>query len=64
VSNIAGEFIDSQSVIGQSSRANYLLASFDPLNNPANKENYDNSYINTSADGILDFSEENPFGNI
>lgn len=64
VSNIAGEFIDSHSVIGQSSRANYLLASFDPLNNPANKENYDNSYINTSADGILDFSEENPFGNI
>ena len=64
VSNIAGEFIDSQSVIGQSSQANYLLASFDPLNNPANKENYDNSYINTSADGILDFSEENPFGNI
>ena len=64
VSNIAGEFIDSQSLIGQSSRANYLLASFDPLNNPANKENYDNSYINTSADGILDFSEENPFGNI
>ena len=64
VSNITGEFIDAHSVIGQSSKANYTLASFDPLNNPANKENYDNSYINTSADGILDLSEENPFGTI
>ena len=64
VSNITGEFINGHTIIGQSSQANYLLASFDPLNNPANKENYDNSYINTSADGILDFSEENPFGNI
>jgi len=64
VSNIAGEFIDSQSVIGQSSGANYSLASFDPLNNPANKENYDNEYIANSAIAITDFSETNPFGTI
>ena len=28
------------------------------------KEVYDNEYINTSANEIIDFSEENPFGNI
>jgi len=64
VSNIAGEFVDGQSIIGQASGSEYTLASFDPLNNPAKKEVYDNSYINTSADTILDFTEENPFGTI
>lgn len=64
VSNIAGEFIDSQSIIGQRSGATYSLASFDPLNTPANKEVYDNEYIANSAYTITDFSEINPFGTI
>jgi len=64
VSNIAGEFIDSKPIIGQSSGSNYPLASFDPLANPANKENYDNEYIANSAYTITDFSESNPFGSI
>jgi hypothetical protein len=64
VSNIAGEFIDGRVVIGQTSGTSYTLTTFDPLNSPANKENYDNSYINTSANSILDLSESNPFGSI
>jgi hypothetical protein len=64
VSNITGEFIDGQSIRGISSGANYLLNSFDPLNNPANKEQYDNSLIANSAFTITDFSESNPFGTI
>jgi len=64
VSNIAGEFIDSQSIIGQRSGATYSLTSFDPLNTPANKEVYDNEYIANSAYTITDFSEINPFGTI
>ena len=64
VSNIAGEFIDNRSIIGRTSGASYILASFNPLNNPANKEVYDNEYIANSAFTITDFSEINPFGNI
>jgi len=64
VSNIAGQFINNQLIIGQSSNARYTLTTFDPLNNPANKENYDNSYIHSSANSIIDWSESNPFGNI
>jgi len=64
VSNIAGEFIDGQSIIGRTSTASHVLASFDPLNSPANKENYDNAYIANSAYTITDFSEINPFGTI
>ena len=64
VSNIAGQFINNQLIIGQSSNARYTLTTFDPLNNPANKENYDNAYIANNASSIIDFSETNPFGNI
>lgn len=64
VSNIAGEFIDGQLIVGQTSNAQFLLTSFDPLSNPASKENYDNEYIANNASSIIDFSETNPFGNI
>jgi len=64
VSNIAGEFTDGQLIYGQTSNAQFNLTSFDPLANPANKENYDNAYIANNASSIIDFSETNPFGNI
>jgi hypothetical protein len=64
VTNIAGEFIDGQKIIGASSNAQYILTTFNPLDTPAIKEVYDNQYIKTNADAIIDFSESNPFGNI
>ena len=64
VTNIAGEFEPAVYIYGASSNATYALANFDPLNSPANKENYDNEYIQSSANSIIDFSETNPFGSI
>ena len=64
VTNVAGEFLDNQIIVGSSSSAQWTMVTFNPLENPSNKENYDNLYINTSADEIIDFSEINPFGNI
>jgi len=64
VTNIAGEFIDNDIIYGATSNAQYTLQTFDPLNNPANKENYDNEYIANNASSIIDFSETNPFGPI
>jgi len=64
VSNIAGEFIDNQLIIGYTSNAQYTLSTFDPLANPSNKENYDNAYIANSFSTIVDSSETNPFGSI
>ena len=64
VTNIGGQFVDGQQIIGQSSGASYMCMMYDVLSNPANKENYDNKYINTQADSIIDFSEQNPFGSI
>ena len=64
VTNIAGEFIDGEMIIGASSNAQYVLTTFDPLSEPARKENYDNQYIDTQAGNIVDMSESNPFGKI
>jgi hypothetical protein len=64
ITNIGGDLIDGQSVIGVQSGASYIVETFDPLSNPANKENYDNQYIEKSGDSIIDFSETNPFGSI
>ena len=64
VTNITGTFIDSQAVVGQSSGANYTLSTYNPQAPGTPKENYDNSYINTNANSIIDFTESNPFGSI
>jgi hypothetical protein len=64
VTNIAGEFEPAVYIYGASSNAVYALANFDPLNSPAKKEQYDNEYIQSSANSIIDFSETNPFGSI
>jgi hypothetical protein len=64
VTNIAGEFIDGEMIYGASSGAQYLLSTFDPLATPPASDAFDNEYIQTSADGVIDFSESNPFGNI
>jgi len=64
VTNIAGEFVDGRTLIGKTSNAQYTLTSFDPLENPAHIESYDNFYLANTGNSIIDFSETNPFGSI
>lgn len=64
VTNIAGEFEDARVIIGQTSNARYLLQTFDPLQNPAIKEPYDNSVIQTAASTYVNNSETNPIGDL
>jgi hypothetical protein len=64
VTNIQGEFLDNQTIIGLSSNAQYTLSTFDPLATQPHNEIYDNKYIQNSANLVIDFSESNPFGNI
>ena len=64
VSNISGEFINNQVLVGASSNARYILTSYDPMLDNSYNETYDNKHINQSANSIIDFSESNPFGNI
>ena len=64
VSNISGEFIDGQVIIGASSNAHHTLISYDPLLDNSFNETYSNKLLQTEASSIIDFSETNPFGSI
>lgn len=64
VTNIKGEFINGQQIIGSTSNARYSLSNYDELGTHPKYETYDNSLIRNNANSIIDFSETNPFGNI
>jgi hypothetical protein len=70
VSNISGKFVLGQNIIGLTSNANYVYATFDPIDEafmatePSIKEIYDNKLITDAADLILDTSETNSFGSL
>ena len=64
VTNIAGEFVNNIDIIGVSSNARYQLITFDPLEDHSYSETYDNKHLDLASDGVIDFSETNPFGNI
>ena len=59
-----GEFARQQTIIGETSNAQYVLSTFDPLEDNSYHEVYDNKLIHTDASSIIDFSESNPFGSI
>jgi hypothetical protein len=62
VTNIAGEFVNAVEIIGSSSNSRYILATYDPLEDNSYSETYDNKHIDLSSEGVIDFSETNPFG--
>jgi len=64
VSNISGEFIDGQVIIGATSNARHTLISYDSLLDNSFNETYSNKLLQTEANSIIDFSETNPFGSI
>ena len=59
--NIKGIFVDGTIIKGNSSGANWSLANANEMENSVTEFD-DNFRIETEADGILDFSETNPFG--
>jgi hypothetical protein len=64
VTNISGEFALSANIIGQKSQTSIRLVSYDPLEDVLDREVYDNRIIQNEVDDIIDFSEQNPFGDI
>lgn len=64
VTNIAGEFIDGDIIIGAASNTRFTLGTFNTLKDSTRNETYDNLYIENQANNILDFSETNPHGSL
>lgn len=61
VINRSGTFIESEFVTGFNSGAQWTIESFSTLEDP-NTNYEENKYIEDESDGILDFTEKNPFG--
>ena len=59
--NRSGIFTIPETVTGQTSGAAWTTASYNTLNN-TNSEFDQNQFFETQADGILDFTQGNPFG--
>ena len=64
VTNIAGEFSDNTIIIGAESNARFTLSTYDPLKDSVRNESYDNHYIDSQANNIIDTSETNSFGKL
>jgi hypothetical protein len=64
VSNISGEFVTGNVIIGASSNARHTLLNYDSLLDNSFNETYSNKLLQTEANSIIDFSETNPFGTI
>jgi len=60
VGTVTGEFTIGEDIVGQTSGASYALRVTDTQ--PADDGFADNINIETEADSIIDFSEQNPFG--
>jgi hypothetical protein len=60
ISNVSGEFLISENIVGSDSGASHALRTIDTY--PVNDGYTDNKNIETEADLIIDFSEKNPFG--
>jgi len=63
VFNRTGIFTIPETITGQSSSAAWTTASYNTLNNTSSEYDSNDSF-ETLADGIIDFSEGNPFGDI
>lgn len=64
VSNMMGEFSNNAMIIGATSNAQYIIASFDPLDEPQIENAFDNKVVRTEITGVVDNSEVNPLGSI
>lgn len=63
VYNRNGTFVEGESLTGGESGASWTVGTFDTLNNVSS--NYDqNRQIENEADGIIDWTEGNPFGEV
>ena len=58
--NVTGTFTVGETIVGASSSATHTVFSLD--NDPADDGYSENDTIELEADGILDFTEKNPFG--
>lgn len=64
VTNIVGEFVVNVPIVGSESETSFNLVSYDDLDNPTSRSEWDNVHIRSEETEILNTSESNPFGSL
>lgn len=64
LTNISGEFSNTEIVIGSQSNARWNVSTYDPMNYSQFENAWDNKVIETELDDFIDSSESNPFGGL
>ena len=59
--NVTGSFADNDTVVGQTSGAEWTINTFSTIENE-NDPIADNTFFETEGDSIIDWTEGNPFG--
>lgn len=64
ITGIFGEFVNTDTIIGQTSNARFTLTTFDPIDVNVKNEAYDNKLIDVESTPVINTTEINPFGKI
>lgn len=64
VNSIIGTFYSNSAIIGSESETSYLLISYDDLQNPTSRSEWDNMHIRNEESDVIDTGEINPFGSL
>jgi len=64
LTNIAGEFLANNIIIGQTSNAQWTLQTYDHIESSQQYVPYDNKIIQNEANNVVSLTETNPFGDI
>ena len=59
--NVTGSFTDNDTVVGQTSGAEWTINTFSTIENE-NDPIADNTFFETEGDSLIDWTEGNPFG--
>lgn len=64
LTNITGEFSSNAAIIGSKSNSSYTMINFNPIDLPQKSESWDNFTIQVESENLVDYSENNPLGNL
>ena len=64
INSIVGEFEVGVPVVGSESETSYMLISYDDLENPTSRSEWDNVHIRNEEIDVIDTGEINPFGSL
>lgn len=64
VAFIKGEFVDGHVIVGATSNSHYTLTTYNPLDVNVKNDSYDNAYLQTLGQPVINNDEQNPLNGL